>query len=68
VLVDGEAPVLVAAPTPNAALSAASAERMRVANTDGVGVVLRNSPRDTDKTSAWWTAPPTIGCAVRADG
>jgi SH3-like domain-containing protein len=29
----------------------APGERLRVVNTDGVGVVLRNSPRDADKTT-----------------
>jgi SH3-like domain-containing protein len=28
----------------------ATSERLKVANTDGVGVVLRNSPRDTDRS------------------
>jgi SH3-like domain-containing protein len=32
-------------------LTGTSGERMRVANTDGVGVVLRKSPRDDDKTT-----------------
>jgi SH3-like domain-containing protein len=40
-------------PTSAPALSAlaSSGERMRVANTDGVGVVLRKSPHDEDKTT-----------------
>src|SRR5438876_10451862 len=40
-------------PTTARALAAmpSSSERMRVANTDGVGVVLRKSPRDEDKTT-----------------
>jgi SH3-like domain-containing protein len=57
VVVDGEAsPIMVAAaqaPTPMPGAnggSGSTGERMRVANTDGVGVVLRNSPRDADKT------------------
>jgi len=38
--------------TPTApGLSVTSGERMRVANTDGVGVVLRKSPRDDDRTT-----------------
>jgi SH3-like domain-containing protein len=36
---------------PALAALASSGERMRVANTDGVGVVLRTSPRDEDKTT-----------------
>ena len=37
--------------TAQGSAGAAGAERMRVANTDGVGVVLRKSPRDDDKTT-----------------
>jgi SH3-like domain-containing protein len=59
VMVDGEPkPLMVAAssaPTPVRAVGGASTgatgERMRVTNTDGVGVVLRNSPRDADRTT-----------------
>ena len=43
-----------APPTPiataNLGSAGATGERLRVANTDGVGVVLRNSPRDGDKS------------------
>jgi SH3-like domain-containing protein len=53
VAVDGEA--RLAAPTPAAIQvgltpAAPNAERLKIANTDGVGVVLRNSPRDTDRS------------------
>jgi|SRR5579859_3576975 len=67
VLVDGEAPQIIVAATPGAVAgnprapapplagarspAAPTGERLRVANTDGVGVVLRNSPRDDDKST-----------------
>jgi len=46
-------PTSVAAMIPRAMSQgvAPGGERMRVANTDGVGVVLRKSPRDDDKTT-----------------
>jgi len=36
--------------TANLGSAGAAGDRLRVANTDGVGVVLRNSPRDGDKS------------------
>jgi SH3-like domain-containing protein len=46
VAVDGEAPstLIAAEPTPGA-----TGEQVRIANTGGIGVALRNSPRDEDR-------------------
>lgn len=52
VVVDGEGPPVTIAPIAAASPGLApTGERMRVANTDGVGVVLRNSPRDADRST-----------------
>ena len=32
-------------------VAGATSERLKVANTDGAGVVLRNSPRDADRSA-----------------
>jgi SH3-like domain-containing protein len=58
VVVDGEAPPLMVAAAAATVLATpgpiqvagATSERLKVANTDGAGVVLRTSPRDADKT------------------
>ena len=49
VAVDGEPPILVAAAVATP-ITVAASDHGRIGNTDGVGVVLRNSPNDADRS------------------
>jgi SH3-like domain-containing protein len=44
----------------------ATSERLKVANTDGVGVVLRNSPRDADKSRTGLIDGTSVGVVERS--
>ena len=67
VAVDGEPPPqLVAASSATPAPSGASANTARIANTDGAGVVLRNSPNDADRRPAGFLDGTNVTVVNRA--
>jgi hypothetical protein len=66
-VVDGEPPPqLVAATSATPVPSGAPADKGRIANTDGAGVVLRNSPHDGDRRPAGFLDGTTVTVVDRA--